>query len=138
MAGVTEGFPGVYDGSELFLRAVPSGVLDRIGAGFTALERRRSGRSADPSAAIIDSQSVATLEVGEDGCGCDAGKKIEGRKRHLAVDTDGNPLVVQVHAANVQDRVARFPCCWRYRPGREPCARCLPTAPMVGASWPLR
>ena len=43
------------------------------------------------------------MEAGRDGCGYDAGKKIKGRKRHLAVDTDGNPLVVQVHAANIQD-----------------------------------
>ena len=86
-----------------------SGVLDRIRARFTALERCRSGRAAEPSAAIIDSQSVTTVEAGRDGCGCDAGKKIKGRKRHLAVDTDGNPLVVQVHAANIQDRDGAVP-----------------------------
>jgi putative transposase len=49
--------------------------------------------------------------VGEDGVkrgarGYDAGKKVKGRKRHLAVDTQGNLLTVLVHAASLQDRVA--------------------------------
>ena len=81
-----------------------SGVLEQVCARFTTLERLRSGRSADPSAAIIDSQSVPTVEAGSEECGDDAGKTIKGRKRHLAVDVDGNMLAAQVHPAHIQDR----------------------------------
>jgi len=50
------------------------------------------------------------LAIGQDGAkrgrrGYDAGKKIKGRKRHIAVDTEGNLLTVVVHSAGVQDRV---------------------------------
>ncbi len=63
------------------------------------------GRKAQPSAAIIDSQSVKSSEVSEER-GYDAGKKINGRKRHLLVDTIGLVLLVMVLPANIQDRVA--------------------------------
>ena len=64
--------------------------------------RRREGRKASPSAAVIDSQTVKTTEVGGER-GYDAGKKINGRKRHVVVETLGLVLAVVVHAANVQD-----------------------------------
>jgi len=65
--------------------------------------REQSGRQPTPSAGIIDSQSVKTTERG--GLhGYDGGKKVNGRKRHLFVDTMGLLLKVVVHAANLQDR----------------------------------
>jgi putative transposase len=64
--------------------------------------RVREGRKKSPSAAIIDSQTVKTTEVGGER-GYDAGKKINGRKRHIVVDTLGLVLAVVVHPANVQD-----------------------------------
>jgi transposase len=67
--------------------------------------RLAEGRVAAPSAAIIDSQSVKAAEtVARTSRGFDAGKKINGRKRHIAVDTLGLLLCVVVSAASVQDR----------------------------------
>ena len=65
--------------------------------------RRRKRREESPSAGIIDSQTVKTTEQGGPR-GYDAGKKINGRKRHLLVDTIGLVLMVIVHAASIQDR----------------------------------
>ena len=62
-------------------------------------------RDPDPSAAIVDSQSVKTTEESAGLNGYDAHKNVKGRKRHLIVDTLGLPLSVYVTPANVQDRV---------------------------------
>jgi len=85
-----------------------AGVWQSINHHLVMLDRERVGREASPSAAVVDSQSVKTTEA--DGpCGYDAGKKIKGRKRHALVDTDGRPLVLQVHPACVHDRDGAVP-----------------------------
>jgi putative transposase len=70
---------------------------------FRRKVRRIDGRHGQPSAGIIDSQSVKTTEQGGKR-GYDAGKKINGRKRHLLVDTLGLIIVAVVHSAAIQDR----------------------------------
>ena len=67
--------------------------------------RIAAGRKPGPTATVIDSQSVkAAEEVARVSRGYDAGKKINGRKRYIAVDVTGLLLTVLVAAAGVQDR----------------------------------
>lgn len=81
-----------------------AGVWQRIHHRLRARVRKAAGREAQPSAAIIDSQSVKTTEVGGHERGYDHVKNVNGRKRHLIVDTLGLLLVVVVHAAARTDR----------------------------------
>jgi len=79
------------------------GCFERINHALVMADRERVGRDASPTAAIIDSQSAKTTEAGGPR-GYDAGKKINGRKRHALVDTDGRGLVLEPHPASIQDR----------------------------------
>ncbi len=80
-----------------------AGAWERIHHVLRERVRRAVGREPTPSAAIIDSQSVKTTEQGGPH-GYDGGKKVNGRKRHILVDTLGLLLQGVVHPANVQDR----------------------------------
>ena len=86
-------------------RGLPQGLVDRLPGRL----RVAWGRAELPIAGSIDSQSVKAVDtVGAASRGFDAGKKINGRKRHIAVDTLGLVLTVIVTAASVQDREGRF------------------------------
>lgn len=86
---------------------VTDGTVNRIHNALREQIRVNEGRHAQPSAAIIDSQSVRAAEtVPAASRGYDAGKNVNGRKRHIAVDTTGLLLTIAVTAASVPDRVA--------------------------------
>ncbi len=79
-----------------------SGVWEKLLEFLNRKAREKKGKKAEPTFAIIDSQSVKTQYASEER-GIDGGKKVKGRKRHICVDTLGNLLCVMVHAANIHD-----------------------------------
>ena len=96
-------FPAVSTVRYYFYGWRDLGVYDAMIDALRGPVRVLEGRQEAATAAVLDSQTVRTTESGGPS-GYDAGKKIKGRKRHVAVDTIGLPLALQVHAADVQDR----------------------------------
>jgi transposase len=103
------------------------GTLARLRDQLRAQARAAAGRNPEPTAAVIDSQSVRAADtVPRATRGWDTAKKVNGRKRHIAVDTSGLLLAVVITAASVQDRDAAGRCC----------GICTAPAPGSGSSGP--
>jgi putative transposase len=102
-----------------------NGTSERMNRAMRQRLRAELGRHPEPSAGIVDSQSVKTTGVGGEQRGFDGGKKVRGRKRHLLVDTEGLVVEASVHSAKVPDqdgfkrlleparsRLGRLICLW--------------------------
>ena len=102
------------------------GVFDQLNGLLRRLVREAEGRQAEPSACVVDAQSIKTsANVPAAGQGIDAGKKIAGRKRHLGVDTLGLLLAVWVTAASVSDNTG----------GIHLLSQIATTSPRVTKAW---
>ncbi|MFE9483905.1 IS5 family transposase [Streptomyces spororaveus] len=90
-----------------FARWQEEGVFEQLNTLLRRQVRRQEGREGEPTACVIDSQSIKTsTNVPASEQGIDAGKKIVGRKRSIVIDTVGLLLAVMVTAASVQDSIA--------------------------------
>lgn len=90
-----------------FRRWREAGLIAELHDRLRGKVREQAGREAEPTAAVIDSQSVkADAVVGAGSRGYDGGKKINGRRRHLICDTVGLLLMINVTAGDVTDRQA--------------------------------
>lgn len=80
------------------------GLWERMNYVLRRRLRQKLGRNPEPSAGIVDAQSVKTTGVGGEQRGFDGGKKVRGRKRHILVDTEGLLVETRVHSARVPDQ----------------------------------
>ena len=78
-------------------------ILEQVLKKSVGEARQSNGREEQTSCCIVDSQSVKNTDTAEQK-GYDAGKKVSGSKRHIAVDTQGLPHAIQVTTADVTDR----------------------------------
>jgi putative transposase len=99
-----------------FHRWQADGTTARIHDALRGQARRVAGRDREPTAAVIDSQSVRAADtVPKASRGWDNAKKVNGRKRHIAVDATGLLLATVITPASVQDRDAARPLLWNLR-----------------------
>jgi len=104
----------------LYQRWNATGATVALHDALRAAAREAAGRAAEPTAAVIDSQSVrAAATVPQASRGWDNAKKVNGRKRHIAVDTTGLLLEVLVTPASTQDRDAARPLLFNLRRARR-------------------
>ena len=104
----------------IYQRWTAAGATIALHDALRAQARLAAGHTAEPTVAVIDSQSVrAAATVPKASCGWDAAKKVNGRKRHIAVDTTGLLLEVLATSASVQDRDAARPLLFKLKRSRR-------------------
>ena len=81
-----------------------AGLIEKMHDSLAKMIRKKEGKKEQPTAGIIDAQSVKNTLVSCESKGFDAGKKIKGIKRHIIVDTVGLVLAVVIQSASIQDR----------------------------------
>lgn len=101
-------FPPWQDVYKHFRRWTDKGLFEHMDDRLRARERQRQGRAPEPTAAVLDSQSIKTSAQGGPK-GFDMAKKVKGRKRCLLVDVLGLLLAVLILPADVQDRDTATP-----------------------------
>ncbi|GAA4018309.1 hypothetical protein GCM10022384_70470 [Streptomyces marokkonensis] len=100
VAAQRDSFQGLK-GHEYYAKWEADGTTQQVHDLLRDKTRRFHGRRAEPTAAVVDAQSVKTsANVAETSQGIDAGKKIKGRKRHLITDTLGLVLSPQTFRIN--------------------------------------
>jgi putative transposase len=119
-----------------FRRLRLKGAWYRLFTALRSTECERVGRNEQPSAAIMDEQSVKTVEESAGICGYDAHKHVKGRKRHLLVDTLGLPLSIYVTPADVHDSVGARCLLAGLAPLVPRLKKIWLMEPIVGRSWP--
>jgi putative transposase len=101
-------FPPWSTVSKCMYRWIADDTIERIHDALVRHVRVAEGRNPEPTAGVIDSQSVKSSGNGGPG-GFDGGKKVNGRKRHVLVDVLGMVLALVITPANVQDRDGAVP-----------------------------
>jgi transposase len=127
-------WPTVYG---IYQRWNASGATIALHDALRGQARRAAGRDTEPTAAVIDSQSVrAAATVPKASRGWDNAKKVNGRKRHIAVDTTGLLLEVLATPACVQDRDAARPLLFNLHRARRRVRRAWADAVYAGKLQP--
>ena len=117
-----------------YYRWMRNGMWERILDTLRGLARQQEGRDAEPTAAIVDSQSVKVPpQAGERGY--NGHKKINGRKRHLLVDTMGFMLTIVVTGAQVDDRVGAMALAYEGKSKFPTITHVWADSGYVGAKW---
>lgn len=125
LGGIPADFPPWQTVYYHFRRFRLDGTWHHLLAALRMVERRRIGKKRQPSAAIMDAQSVKSVEESARISGYDGHKRVKGRKRHLLVDTLGLPLSISVTPADTHDKVGA----WR------PLAGLKPLVPRLAKIW---
>jgi putative transposase len=97
-------FPPLKTVFHYFRRWRIDGIWERMNRVLRQRLREKLGREPEPSAGIVDAQSIKTTGAGGEQRGFDGDKKVRGRKRHILVDTEGLVIEARVHSAKVPDQ----------------------------------